>query len=176
MWIVSVESLPVPARDVVVDALHRRLGMSMVMVNGSGSPFKRLIGTLKAASMLSGNVMLCAPWLTTCHRDPALGKVYRGLAKALVSAFGMQDARHLMVCMRACPAEAFEHAMKSSPSMCLHDLRVDQALLTETHLQSPFRATTIVNLSCPAYAADTPEALDAITEEAYEAVAAALAT
>lgn len=182
-WVVSVESLDVPARSAVLKSLHARLGLD-VIVEGERpqSAFVCLLHRMRALARLpwTRHVMFSGSWLLRVPSDPDLVRLYADLGDALVDALGVHRSRHLMVCMRVDVDEAFEAALMDSPRsppVWLHTLQQAQNELLRADRAAactPFRAYTI-NVDCPPYAADTPATLEALVDRVHTAVRSVLA-
>lgn len=179
-WVVSVESLDVPARSAVLKSLHARLALDVIVdADRPQSAFVGLLHRMRALTRLpfTRHVMFSGSWLLRVPTDPDLVKLYVDLGDALVDALGVHRSRHLMVCMRVDVDEAFEAALMESPRsppVWLHTLEHAQNQLLRADRAascSPFRTYTIT-VDCPPYAADTATTLEALVDRVQRAVQA----
>lgn len=194
-WVVSIESLDVPARAAVMKSLHSTLGLNVIVDNDrvtdrGAQPFVLLLRRLRALSRVphTHHALFAGSWMLHAPTDPLVASLYAELGAALVDALGILHSRHLMVCMRVSIDEAYETALGNGaythPShapdtaVSLQGLVAQQdALLTaeKAAVSSPLR-TYALSVECPPFAADTPVELDALNARVERAVASVLWT
>lgn len=183
-WVVSVESLSVPARASVLKSLKTRLALSVADVErvggggGSSTSLGLLLHRLQGLARVGGstNALWCGSWLMKTPRDPLLRDLHRDLARALADKLvpgGVQGTAHLMLCMRSPTDEAFEAlltcelaAARDVSLQCLRDAArgmEHDAALAAAECLSPF-GVRIVRVECPAFAADNPTSLNSLVD------------
>ncbi len=194
-WVVSIESLDVPARAAVLKSLHSAVGLNVIVDNDRvtdriAMPFVLLLRRLKALSRVphTHHALFAGSWMLHAPTDPLVADLYAELGAVLVDALGILHSRHLMICMRVSVDEAYETALGSgaythhpgthgpaTPDMhSLQGLARAQDEILSAHkaaVCSPLRAYAIT-VDCPAFAADTPVELDALSSRVERAVAA----
>lgn len=179
-WVISVESLSVPARACVLKSLKNRLDLTVADADrtggGSSASLGLLLHRLKGLARVPASTpaMWCGSWLMKAPRDPLLRDLHRDLARALADKLvpgGAKGTAHLMLCLRAPTDEAFESlltcelaAARDVSLQCLRDAArgMEDAPLGAECL-SPF-AVQIVRVDCPAFAADNPVSLNSLVD------------
>lgn len=181
-WVVSVESLSVPARACVLKSLKNRLGLAVADVDraasgGANTSLGLLLHRLKGLARVGAvtPAMWCGSWLMKAPRDPLLRDLHRDLARALADKLvpgGTAGTAHLMLCLRAPADEAFEAlltcelaAARDVSLQCLRDAArgMEQDAPLAAECLSPF-GVQIVRVECPAFAADNPITLNSLVD------------
>lgn len=193
-WVVSIESLDVPARAAVLKSLHANSGLDVIVDNDRvtdriAMPFVLLLRRLKALARIphTHHALFSGSWLLHAPTDPLVAQVYAAMGSTLVDALGISHSRHLMLCMRVSVDEAYEMALgtgaylphaATATAVDMQSLqglaKAQDAMLTAERAaaSSPLR-TYAITLDCPPFAADTPvelEALHARVDRALSAV------
>lgn len=192
-WVVSVESLHVPARAAILKTLQTGLGLTVVAdgdqraSSGGASArdaFALLLHRMRALARLppGQHVLWVGPWLLNLPRDPTVQGLHARLAAELMDKLLPEHATaatvHLMLCMRTCTDEAFEQLLEApgSRGVSLKGLRECQDAIhgaQEKDDGCPF-PLQIVRLDCPRFAADNPVTLDRLARRALDLCRAAM--
>jgi len=183
MWLVSLESLPVPATKAVARALQARLGLAAVPDNDPGScspaiaPLALLLRRLRAIARIKQDVLLPGSWVLATPADPALRALHHDLGTALARKLLPADAHpvtHLLLCLSSSADEAFEASLDAEHArdVTLQALRqsqraIEDAARLRAAVSSPFEAR-IVMVPCPVFAADNPVELKRVVELACD--------
>lgn len=200
-WIASLESVPTPARPVVLKSLSAALGLQHAELPDNqgghrGTPCTRALDALLARTMGLARLPEDAhgAWSTSCiigvPEHPVWRRLYRQLSQELVARVvpgGASGTRHLMVCMHVDANESFENMFDGEGQgwmlPCL-DARASIEEITrwctriadpQVEPPTPF-VTTTVSIACPAYAADNPVALDNLATAVNRACSHAMAS
>lgn len=193
-WVVSIESLDVPARAAAVKSLHSSMGLNVIVDNDrvtdrAALPFVLLLRRLRALARVphTHHALFTGSWLLHAPSDPLVAEVYDALGAALIDTLGIVHSRHLMVCMRVSVDEAYETALGNgaythppnapgATAVSLQGLAAEQEALLSAEkaaMCSPFR-TYALAVECPQFAADTPVEMDALNARIERAVASVL--
>lgn len=179
-WLVSVESLPVPARSAALKALLVALDLAVAdSEQRSSHPFAQLLHRVTALSKTSGNALSRGSWILSCPRDPDLAALYTDMAGELTARLLTDPVRHLLVVLEADADEAFEAAvLGESKSWTLRSCRDAGNTLSEARppvLTTPF-PHHVLKFRCPPFVADNPVTLasflDLITQACQQIVGA----
>lgn len=184
-WAVSVEGLRVPARQAVLKALQARLGLVPVCDDdradrGADAFFRVLLHRVRALARVppGSHALWTGSWVLTAPRDPdpRLAALHRQLGEALVARLAPgRRVRHLMLCLDACPHEAFEAALGGDPGAHREvDLRALAGAAAglaraEPGPGSPFPCE-VARVACPRFAGDNPATLEALLDLSCDAV------
>lgn len=184
-WVVSLESVPSPARAPILKSLASALGL--VVAESSEcpqSPLEALLNRIAGLARLPAEAD--GLWLSSCildtpAADPAWRSLYADLsaelARRLLPPDAVRSTRHLMVLMDADCDEAFETLFGAEPGgapssrrRCREDLqrlgdRVASYQPGPGVQDSPLDCCS-VRLSCPRFAADNPAALEVVAAQA----------
>ena len=182
-WVVSLESVPSPARAPILKSLASGLGLVVAETSECAqSPLEALLNRIAGLARLPADTD--ALWLSSCILDTPSDPAWRALhadlsaelARRLLPARAVETTRHLMVLMDADCDEAFETLFDAEPGhvpssrqRCREDLqRLGDSLASYqpgAGVDSPLPCST-VRLSCPRFAADNPAALEAVASRA----------
>jgi hypothetical protein len=182
-WLVTLESLDVPARAAIEKALQNRCGLKSVTDHcvpsrdDLASCLALMLHRLRALrAHPPPSALTTGSWLTCTPTDPVTKEVYRRVTRALVKAsFGGDDeVGHLMLCVRASPDEAFETMIDSfghpCRDVCLEDLWATQREIDKASAEdTPFDHVQIRHIHCERYATDTPHTLRQVVHAACSA-------
>jgi hypothetical protein len=175
MKLISVECLPVPAARAVVKALQARLGCAVVQDDDTGrcaTPLAALLHRLRAIGRQRHDVLLAGSWLLRVPDDPLTRDLHRDLGRALAHKLVGERVTHVLLCLRACPDEAFEALIQGEH---LKDLTLEQVRQWAGDIDgavedaaaaaaTPFEDVRVVALDCPAFAGDNPVTLEALVD------------
>lgn len=185
-FLVSVESLAVPARAAVLKSLQTRLGLVPVADHErGGSSLQLLLHRLLAVTRSRQNCLLSGSWVLKVPHDPIMRKLHHDLARAVCDtapvAAATTNVCHILVCLRTCPDEAFEELIECDHPVardvthrCLREAQhVIDSVAAGAGACSPF-PTRVVVLDCPCFAADNPAELKKLVDLAYRECTAAM--
>lgn len=174
-WVVSVESLSMPARTAILKSLQARLGLPLVADDAAVGKHQlaRLLHRVRALGKLPPDQhALCTGSWTSAWRAGAAGAdLTRALTRALMDKLvpgGMGGTGHLVVRLAGptAPDEAFEALMPLDRDVTLHMLHDAQAsLLQVDDSHNPFEAVRIVDVRYPPHAIDNPVCLEAVVDD-----------
>lgn len=201
-WVVSLESVPTPARTALLAALAGRLGLHVAEDQApsaepgpAAGPLDSLLARMTGLARLPADAH--AVWTSSCLLDvpaePTWRRIYDDLAQELVERLvpgGVAGTRHLMLCLDVDPDEAFETLFDGGTlqgngcplvrrESCLDDVLrccglVSAAARADTVPRvTPFEARRVL-LRCPRFAADNPAAMAALENVAVRACADAI--
>lgn len=172
-YVISVESLAVPARAAVLKSLQGRFGMACIPdAERCTSPFALLLHRMRAMARVPDktHILWCGPWLLATPRDPLMRRLHHDLALALARRLlhdGGAGTKHIMVCLKVSEDEAFETLLEGDGcrDATLQSLREAQAAIEapEPRSCSPF-GSEIVRFDCPCFAADNPVTLAKVVD------------
>lgn len=180
-YVLSVEGLDVPARAAILKSLQSRLGLvTLPDHERCEAPLALLLHRLRSLSRIpdSSNALWAGSWLLAAPTDPAICALHRDLAGALTAALHCpaRATTHIMLCLKACPDEAFEAVLggDANRDACLQGLREAQRSIDSVAAGgappavSPF-PVRIEWLDCPSFAADNPATLSKLLDLACDA-------
>lgn len=183
-WVVSLESVPSPARAPILKSLASALGLAVAESSECPqSPLEALLNRIAGLARLPADAD--ALWLSSCTLDTPSDPIWKALyadlsaelARRLLPPDAVHNTRHLMVLMDADCDEAFETLFGSEPGggpadrrLCREDLQRlgDRVASYEPGpgVQDSPLACCSVRLACPRFAADNPAALEAVAAQA----------
>lgn len=180
-WVVSLESVPSPARAPILRYLASSLGLVVAERSECPhwEPLQALLDRIAGLARLPSDAD--ALWLSSCildtPSDPTWSALYADLsaelARRLLPPSTMRDTKHLMVLMDTDCDEAFETLFDAEPGgppssrqRCLEELQAlgDRVAAYQPgpgRQDSPLNCCS-VRLSCPRFAADNPAALKVV--------------
>lgn len=175
-WLVSVESLDIPARPLILKHLQLVLGAGLLQDHRCHagarrwpSCFELLHCRLASLGKRTEAVLVSdGSWLLPSFRHALLKPLHAKLGAALVTKYGLENVRHLMICLCTTPDEAFETLIQeyAGREITLQTLRVEQQAIDgvaekKASAASPF-PVTVVRVDCPAFVADNPASMTAL--------------
>lgn len=197
-WIVSLESLPTPARGAVLASLGSGLGLQIAEPHdpeqgSAAGPLDSLLARMRGLARVPSGAH--ALWSSSClldvPQDPVWRQLYHELSRELVERLvpgGAQGSRHLMICLEVDSDEAFETlfdgcclpgngcplARRESSLEDIAACRGRVAEWAEGAAVTPFAAQRVC-LRCPRFVADNPVAMEALSAAAVRLCASAMA-
>lgn len=196
-WIVSLESVPTPARPAVLKSLSAALGLrhaELLNVDHRGTACTDALDALLARIMGLARLPpdVHGLWSSSCilgvPEHPVWRRLYHQLSEELVARVvprGASGTRHLMACLHVDANEAFESMFDGGSKLPCLDGRAGMeeikrccARISEEPMAptpTPFQ-TNAVSISCPAFTADNPVALDNLTAAVVSACSSAMAS
>lgn len=182
-WVVSLESVPSPARGPVLKSLASNLGLAIAETSETPqSPLEALLNRITGLARLPPEVD--ALWLSSClldtPADPTWKQLYADLSAELAARLlpprATECTKHLMLLMDADCDEAFEAMFDADTGTggacvrqrCREDIeRFGQrvARYEPAPGDSPLDCVT-ARIACPRFAADNPATLQAVQAEA----------